>query len=314
VTTNKNSLGIILLVVSLGTVWRIFSLLRTKDAPNRRRHLAAQYILLAFGISLLGMADCKTCISCFILGSGLMIATNLRVIRVRPARVHALCLAILLIGGATFLFGGQTEIVHALGRQSNLSGRTDIWDAVIPAVPNFLVGAGFESFWISPDAQKVWSTLTREGWWNPKVLINEAHDGYIEVYLNLGCIGVCLIALILISGYRRAGTAVQHDPPLGGLMLAYIIATAVYAITEAAFRMLDPIWIFLLLAVVSSSGMATSLLVKAPASPAMGGGTAARTTVGMSSHFGGGTGPKRTARFALDYRLSSAPASLKGNN
>ena len=70
VTTNKNALGIILLVVRLGTVWRISSLLRTKNGANRARQLFAETVLLAFEISLLGMADCKTCISCFMLGSG----------------------------------------------------------------------------------------------------------------------------------------------------------------------------------------------------------------------------------------------------
>jgi exopolysaccharide production protein ExoQ len=256
VTTNKNMLGVVLLVLTLGTLWRLLSLLSHKSEPNRGRHLLAQGLLFAFGIWLMGLADCKTCISCFLLGSVLIVATSLPSFSGRPARVHALCLAMFLGGGVIMLFGGETGVVHALGRASNLSGRTEIWDAVIPAVPNSLVGAGFESFWIGPGAEKVWSTLSRAGWWNPKVLINEAHDGYIEVYLNLGWIGVCLIALILISGYRRAGKALRREPGLAGLTLAYITATAVYSITEAGFRPLDPMWIFLLLAVVTASVVA----------------------------------------------------------
>ena len=256
VTTNKNTLGVVLLIVSLGTVWRVLSLLRAKSAPNRGRHLMAQGALLGFGIWLLGLADCKTCISCFMLGCVLVVATNLAAFRGRPARVHALCLAIFLVGGMALLFGGGTGVVHALGRKSDLSGRTEIWGAVIPAVSNPVLGAGFESFWISPDAEKVWRSLSLAGWWNPRVLINEAHDGYIEVYVNLGWIGVCLIALILISGYWRASKALRRDSGLGGLMLAYIVATTVYSVTEASFRMLDPIWIFLLLAVVTASVVA----------------------------------------------------------
>jgi exopolysaccharide production protein ExoQ len=127
---------------------------------------------------------------------------------------------------------------------------------VIPAAPNSIVGAGFESFWISPCVRNVWRGLV--GWWHPEAL-NEAHDGYIEVYLNLGWIGVCLISLILISGYRRAVAAFRLNPSVGGLMLAYITAAAVYSITEAGFRMLDPIWIFLLLAVVGASGVVAGL-------------------------------------------------------
>ena len=255
VTTNKNMFGITLLVISLGVVWRIFTLLREKSQPGRVRHLLAQGILLAFGIALLDMADCKTCISCFMLGTGLMIGSSLRAIRGQPGRVHALCLAIFLSGAGLLLLGGQTGVVHALGRESNLSGRTDIWAAVIPAVPNPVVGAGFESFWISPNAQKVWADLAAKGWWNPKVLINEAHNGYIEIYLNLGWIGVCLISLILISGYRNAVRASQRDYLLGSLLLAYIAVSVIYSITEAGFRILDPMWIFLLFAVVAASGV-----------------------------------------------------------
>jgi exopolysaccharide production protein ExoQ len=249
VTTNKNSLGVILLIISLGTVWRILSLLRATNQPDRRRHLISQAVLLAFELSLLEMADCKTCISCFLLGAGLIIATNSGVIRRRPARVHALCLAILLAGGGGLLFGGEAGVVQALGRKSNFSGRTDIWAAVIAAAPNPVVGAGFESFWIGPGAPKVWGRLTSEGWWNAEG-INEAHDGYIEVYLNLGWIGVVLIVLILINGYWHAVRAFQRNSQLGSLMLAYVMCSAVYSITEAGFRMLDPIWIFLLLAAV----------------------------------------------------------------
>jgi len=160
---------------------------------------------------------------------------------------------IVLAGAFSLLFAGQEGVTHALGRQSNLSGRTDIWAAVISAVSKPIIGDGFESFWISPDVTKVWKGLS--GWWDPTGL-NEAHNGYIEVYLNLGWVGVGLISLILITGYRRAVVAFQLNQALGGLMLAYLIVAVVYSITEAGFRMLDPIWIFLLLSVVSVSGIA----------------------------------------------------------
>ena len=73
-----------------------------------------------------------------------------------------------------------------------------------------------------------------------------AHNGYIEVYLDLGWIGVCLIALILISGYRRAIKAFQRDRELGSLFLAYVATATIYSITEAGFRVLTASWIFLL--------------------------------------------------------------------
>jgi len=253
VTTSKNSLGLIVFVVSLGVLWNVRALLIDNRAPNRTRRLVAQSALLTFGIVVLQMSHSGTSVACFILGGGLMLLTTRGAIRSRPSRVYALCLAIVLAGGLFMLFGGGSAVSNALGRGEGLSGRTEIWAAVIGAAGNPLIGTGFESFWISPNVQKVWRSLS--GWWDPEGL-NEAHNGYLEVYLNLGWIGVCLIALILIGGYRRAGEAFRRDPEFGGLMLAYVTAATFYSITEAGFRSLSPSWFFLLLAVVSASGVA----------------------------------------------------------
>lgn len=257
VTTNKNSLGVITLVITLGVLWHVLELLRTKDRPNRGRHLLAQGILLAFGAALLVMAQSATAQACFALGAALMLVTRLPIVRRRHAAVHALVVTFFLVGGLTFLLGGGNDVVHALGRQSNLTGRTDIWAAVIPAVPNPIVGAGFESFWISPSVQEVWRTLSN--WYGVQGL-NEAHNGYIEVYLNLGWIGVGLISLILIDGYRKVVCAFRRDPAFGGLWLAYLFAAAFYSITEAGFRLLNPMWIFLLLSIVFSSAIVRNYL------------------------------------------------------
>jgi exopolysaccharide production protein ExoQ len=248
VTTNKNSLGVIVLVLTLGIVWRVLTVLRSKGQPNRGRHLLAQVTILLFGVALLVLANSATSRACFALGTVLMLATSLPAIRRRPGAVHALILIMVLTAGLTMLFGGGAGIAHALGRKADLTGRTEIWDVLIPMVPNPVVGAGFESFWLGPRLLEVRTAFLG----NP---LNEAHNGYIEVYLNLGWIGVGLIAWILISGYRRAAAAFRLDPPFGSLLLAYVAAGAVYNITEAGFRMLCPNWIFLLFAVVAASSV-----------------------------------------------------------
>jgi O-antigen ligase len=196
--------------------------------------------------------------------------------------VHALCLGILLLGGLAELFGGQSLVTDALNRQSNLTGRTDIWAALIPAAPNALLGAGFESFWISPSVRIFQNALLLQGWWEPEGL-NEAHNGYLEVYLNLGWVGVGLISAILLNGYRRAVAAFRVNWSVGGLMLAYIVSAAVYSITEAGFRMLDLSWIFLLLAVFSASGVTEGFFGRmAPKVLASNGGKRMETTPAYS--------------------------------
>lgn len=252
VTLDKNLLGLITFVLLLGAVWRVLGLICGDEArAGRRRHLLAQATLLALGVWLLSLANSATSLVCFILGTGLMLATRLQFMKRNPAAVHALVLTLMLVTGSLILLGGGASAAQALGRNANLTGRTDIWAAVIPLGSNPLVGAGFESFWLNHRVhEKLWELF-------PNLPLNEAHDGYLEIYLNLGWAGVSLIGLILIDAYRRAVKAFRRAPALGGLLLAYVLTATTYNITEAGFRMMNPFWIFFLLAVIEASSFAS---------------------------------------------------------
>jgi O-antigen ligase len=247
VTTNKNSLGVLVFVVALGTLWQVIELLRDRKQPNRTRRLLAQGTLLYFGISLLFTAHSATSGASFTLGAGLMLAIALPFFRARPAAVHALVVAVVLTGILTVLLGAQAEAMKALGRKPDLTGRTEIWRIVIPMVPNSIVGAGFETFWCGPRVAKFYAMHGGIS------MTNEAHNGYIEAYLNLGWLGVALIALILVHGYHRAVSAFHCDRALGALLVAYVATALTYNIGEAGFRMLSVSWFFLLLSVVAAS-------------------------------------------------------------
>jgi O-antigen ligase len=162
---------------------------------------------------------------------------------------------IVLAGALMFFFGGDSAVSSALGRGSGLSGRSEIWTASIAAAGNPIIGTGFESFW-NVNVDKVARLLP--GYWEIHNLVS-AHNGYIQIYLDLGWIGVALIALILVSGYWRAGRAFQRDPELASLMLAYVTTATSYSITEAGFRTLTASWFFLILAVVTASGLPAGL-------------------------------------------------------
>jgi O-antigen ligase len=187
-----------------------------------------------------------------------MFATSLKFFRNRPGRVLALSLGVVLVGGLGLLLGGGSAISESLGRGAGLSGRTDIWAASIAAGGNPLIGTGFESFW-NANASKVNYSLQLKGFRDLHNL-NSAHDGYLQIYLDLGMVGVCLLALILIQGYRYASRAFQHDPELGSLLLACIATGTFYSVTEAGFRILTPSWIFLLVGVIGSGGVACGLI------------------------------------------------------
>jgi O-antigen ligase len=257
VTTNKNVLGNLVYLIGLGALWQILSLVRDREQANRARRLLAQSTLLTFGIELLFMAHCATAVACFTFGAGLMLATSRSFFRRRPAAVHALVLAILLAGGLASLLGGRAAITEALGRKPDFTGRTEIWGILIPMAPNSIGGAGFETFWVGPRVKEIYSKI------GGLQMTNESHNGYIEVYLNLGLFGLGLIVLILGQGYRRAVSVFRRDPALGSLLIAYILTAATYSVTEAGFRMLSLEWIFLLLSVVVARRIAAGVVVKA---------------------------------------------------
>lgn len=251
VTTNKNTLGLVVFVISIGAVWHLRALIRDKKAPFRTRRLVAQCTLLAFGVALLQMAHSATSVFCFVLGSGLMLAMDLRAIRTRPSRVHALCAGILIVGGLILFFGGGSAVTGAMGRTSDFSGRTEIWKAAIAAEDSPLIGTGFESFW-NANSHKVASSLF---YYVNITNLNSAHNGYLQIYLDLGFVGLGLLLVIIVTGYSRATRAFRRDREFGSLILAYIIMCAFYSITEAGFRILTPSWIFLLLAVIGANAV-----------------------------------------------------------
>jgi len=252
VTTNKNTLGDLAFLIGLGALWQVLTLVHDKEQPNRSRRLLAQCILLAFGIDLLSTAHCASAVACSIIGAGLMLAISLPLFRRSPGAVHALVLSLVLVGGVASFLGGRAEIAEALGRKPDLTGRTEIWGILLPLAPNPIGGAGFETFWVGPRVAKIFSLI------GGLRMTNEAHDGYIEVYLNLGLLGVGLIALVLGQGYRKAVSVFRHDPALGGLLVAYVVTAVTFNITEAGFRMLGLDWFFLLLSVVAAGRLVSS--------------------------------------------------------
>ena len=92
----------------------------------------------------------------------------------------------------------------------------------------------------------------------PRTPLIQAHDGYLEVYLNLGLIGVCLIAGVLWRGLRTMQSrvaasdsmpATHNDRIFGAFGMAYGAAYLFYNVTEATFQGLNFLFvIFLILA------------------------------------------------------------------
>src|SRR5262249_29264264 len=123
--------------------------------------------------------------------------------------------------------------------------------------PDPIVGAGFESFWLGRRVTSLWERY----WWRP----NQAHNGYLETYLNLGAIGVLLLGGLIVRGYRNVIATLYQDPEAGRLKLAFLAAALLYNLTEAAFKTTHPVWIAFFLAVIRVPRPAPAVALESPA-------------------------------------------------
>ena len=240
VTVFKNLLGMTCLVCALGSLWCFIAAYRDRTGTDRIRHLLPHVTVVAMAIWLLLTADSMTSLSCFLIAGSVMVITSISRLARKPRTVHLLVAAVVGVClSALFLPG--SGLVESLGRDATLTGRTAIWSAVLAQVRNPILGTGFESFWTGDRLLRVWAAINEKG-------VQEAHNGYIEVYLNLGWIGVTLLGVLLVAGYRNIISLLRQNPDAGTIRLGFFVAGIIYSLTEAGFRMMSVVWISLLLA------------------------------------------------------------------
>jgi exopolysaccharide production protein ExoQ len=241
VTMQKNSLGTMMLTCGIVLIWDWIE--RTREKPGSLPLLDRILIFSLAGITvwLFDLCDSKT--SMLSLGLAGIIIAAIR-IPIFHKRISAFGLYA-VFGAAAFFtldrYVGITEaVVTAMGRDMTFTGRTEVWRELFKVGTDPLLGTGFMSFWDDPDFK---SKL-------PKWVAFSAHNGYIEVYLAGGMIGVGFLILMLLG----TGAAINRDLRLGGsyavVRFAVLVATLVANFAESNFACMTPLgFLFLLMAI-----------------------------------------------------------------
>src|SRR5262249_11389657 len=188
-TNNKNTLGYTLLVFGL---FFVSSLVTRRNVRGARLEFGITAICLVMVAWLLNVADSKTALIALMIASAVAIGVCSRSVR----RHFGTMMIVFLIAATWFqlFFDFSEGALTAVGRDPSLTGRTDIWAAVLPLATNPLFGTGFESFWLGDRFVALSSQFSG-------LLLNQAHNGYIEMYLNLGWVGLLLWSGVLLSFY-----------------------------------------------------------------------------------------------------------------
>lgn len=235
---DKNALGVICLIAGLGSSWRLLTALR-QQRPRETGPLVAHGLILLTVLWLFSMADSATSLGCFLVGGSLLVLTWRGALG--PATVHGLTAGFVTVCVFGLFVNTDVGIIQAMGRDTTLTARTELWQDILRVPVDPLFGTGFESFWLGERAEAFWMKY----WWQP----NQAHNGYLEVFLNSGWVGLALLGFVFVWGYKNIVGALSYDRELGSLRLAFFVAAVLYNMTEAAFKVIHPVWIVFLLAV-----------------------------------------------------------------
>jgi exopolysaccharide production protein ExoQ len=242
--TSKNTLGFLCMMSGIFFTWDTVT--RWSDGKSwRARQLPVNVAFMAMTFWLLNVSDSATSRICLIIGCLIVVTARCRWSQRHPAFLKTLipaCFLLYLI--VAFGFGLNGVLASKIGRDSTFTGRTVIWQAVLSTNTNPMVGTGYQSFWLGPRLNQVWRLA------GP---VNEAHNGYLEVYLDLGAVGLLLLCGLLISSYRAIYRNPEPFSTQGSLSLALWTITLFYNMTEAAFTAAFMCLTFLLVTVAVSS-------------------------------------------------------------
>jgi O-antigen ligase len=242
VTTDKNALGHVCMIVGVFFFWNAMQAFRMKNRKARRDELLLSVGFLGLTCWLLKMANSATSLATMLMGILTIGLLGLPFMNKRLIGMYVL-FGILAFVAADSLFGIYGKIVGGLGRNMTLTDRTSIWQLVLSFHSDPIFGVGFESFWLGERLKDIWSTTDGAG-------ITEAHNGYLETYLNLGFIGVALMIGLLLGTYRKVRLDLLSRFEFGRLRIGLLFAILVYNLTEAAFASVHLVYtVFFLIAI-----------------------------------------------------------------
>jgi len=232
VTVHKNALGLLCVISVFFLIWTFVKRRQKHCTPVGKVHLLGEVLVLIIALWLLwaGGEGKTSATANAALAVGLVTFVVLLLLKKWRIQIRANIflpiIAFCIIFGTTTVFVGGSNVgffSSVLGRDSTLTGRTLTWAELVPVVmkqPIFGIGVG--SFW---------TTSTREFY-----RMSHAHNGYLEILLELGFIGLFLFSMFLLSSCRKAHKVLAYDYYWGSLFVCFLIMLVLHNIAESSIN------------------------------------------------------------------------------
>jgi exopolysaccharide production protein ExoQ len=140
------------------------------------------------------------------------------------------------------------SLFQILGRDSTLTGRTHLWRTVLPAILKHpILGYGYGAFWtgLKGEALDVWIAT---GWLAPL-----ADNGYLDLCLSLGLLGLCAFVYVLVDSFRKAVVYLRSEPgPIGLWPITYLGFFTLHNVIESTL-LTSGTFPFLVFAMITTS-------------------------------------------------------------
>lgn len=218
--SHKNGLGGMMALAAL-----VLGLLAAQRGKTRTPVLACLGLVLAL------VALSRSATAVVVLASLVVLGAVFRVLRFRLELLIPgllITLAVLLVGGI-WLVDHTSLLLGALGRGSDLTGRTELWGVMWAAIQEQpWLGYGFEAFWARHVAQGGY--LYRVLGWTPFY----GHNGPLDLTLSLGFVGLAIFLLGFWASLVRALRRLRQDPSSAALWpVMYLSYLALYNVSES---------------------------------------------------------------------------------
>jgi exopolysaccharide production protein ExoQ len=202
----------------------------------------ASLALIAMTAWLLYMANSATSLVCLVVAAGLLLMGSVPAVAREPRWIITLgVLAVPILGMLEVLLGVSDLVIGMVGRDPTLTTRVPMWHGLLQMAEDPILGTGFESFWSGDRFSAVLSTYGG---------INQAHNGYLETYLNLGLIGLALLVGSIAAGLLKVSRYLDVDYSSSILRLCFIVTIVLYNWTEASICGVSDTWVLLLFAIM----------------------------------------------------------------
>jgi exopolysaccharide production protein ExoQ len=235
VATQKNGLGQLCAISLIFLIWSYVRNWRSGKLFNDKYEVFADAMVLGISAFLIcgpGGSFSATSIGILIACLSLMLIlyrkTNITIWISYHLRVLLFFFTLIFISTYDILVRNISAI---FGRDATLTGRDDIWRIVLDvASRNPLIGVGYGGFW-GLEIKEAMATG-----------VVQAHNGYIDVYLQAGIVGIVILSLFLFSFCYSVRRMIDLNFEWGVLKICFLLFFLLLNITETAVLNTGFIW------------------------------------------------------------------------